>query len=156
MQRVTLILACAVIFVLALSIQTNAAAPQLINYQGVLADSTGAGLDTTVSMVFTIYDAPTLGTSVWTETQMVTTTDGLFSILLGSMSPILDTVFNGATRYLSIEVAGDAELSPRTALGGPENPLRVPAAGAVDPSAPSTVADPLLACEHRSRGFYDR
>ncbi len=95
----------------------NAAVPQLINYQGVLTDSTGSGLDTTVSMVFTIYDDPSAGVSVWTETQpVVTVSAGLFNVLLGSVAPILDTVFNGTTRYLGIAVAGDPEISPRTAL----------------------------------------
>jgi hypothetical protein len=43
--------------------------PQLINYQGKLTKSTGAPLDTTTQMVFTIY-ADSNGTiSKWSETQ---------------------------------------------------------------------------------------
>lgn len=96
---------------------TSAAAPQLINYQGVLTGSAGSGLDTTVSMVFTIYDVPSAGSAIWTETQAaVAVSAGLFNVLLGSVAPILDTVFNGTTRYLGIAIAGDPEISPRTAL----------------------------------------
>ena len=109
-------LTLAIVLIAAIS-SAKAAVPQLINYQGVLADSTGAGLDTTVSMVFTIYDGPSAGVSVWTETQpVVTVSAGLFNVLLGSVTPILDTVFNGTTRYLGIAVAGDPEISPRIAL----------------------------------------
>ena len=51
--------------------------PQQINYQGVLADNAGAPLDGTYSMTFAIYDAATLGTLAWSETQgSVTVTNG--------------------------------------------------------------------------------
>ena len=49
---------------------SNAAATQLINYQGSLADSLGTGLDTIVRMVFTIYDDPSVGSVIWTETNL--------------------------------------------------------------------------------------
>jgi hypothetical protein len=91
-----------------------AGVPQLINYQGRLTDVGGNALDTTVSIVFTIYDDSTGGTAKWTETQgSVTVTDGLFNVLLGSVNPIMDTVFNDDTRYLGITVGGDPEISPR-------------------------------------------
>lgn len=94
---------------------TNAAAPQLINYQGVLTDSTGTGLDTTVNMTFSIYDAAVGGTLIWTETQgAVTVTAGLFQVLLGSVSPLSVTEFGGPVRYLGITVGADPEISPRT------------------------------------------
>ncbi|MCH9031541.1 MAG: hypothetical protein IIB00_04705, partial [candidate division Zixibacteria bacterium] len=105
--------------VLALTMATasQAASPQMINYQGLLTDNVGNPVtDASYSVVFTIYDAAMAGTSVWTETQNVTTSDGLFTVLLGSINPILDTVFNETTRYLGIAVAGDPEINPRTAF----------------------------------------
>ena len=82
---------------------TIAEVPQLINYQGRLTDSGGEPLNTTVSMTFTVYDAVVGGNVKWIEAQgSVIVTDGLFSVLLGSISPIPDTVFNGTTRYLGI------------------------------------------------------
>jgi len=117
MRRVTLTLACAIIFLFALSNQTNAAAPQLINYQGVLTDSTGTGLDTTVSMTFSIYDAAVAGTLIWTETQgAVTVTAGLFQVSLGAVSPLSEAEFGGPIRYIGITVGGDPEISPRTQI----------------------------------------
>ena len=108
---VTLILT----LIVATSIQSSA--PQLINYRGRLIDRLDVVVaDGAFSVVFTIYDAPIAGNSVWTETQIVNTIDGLFSVLLGSVNPILDTVFNGPARFLGIAVGGDPEISPRAAL----------------------------------------
>ena len=96
---------------------TNAAVPQLINYQGVLTDSTGAGLDTTVNMSFGIYDAALGGTLLWSEPlPIVTVTAGLFNVLLGSLSPLDASIFSDPVRYLGITVGADPEMTPRTKL----------------------------------------
>ncbi|MBD3299237.1 MAG: hypothetical protein GF341_11315 [candidate division Zixibacteria bacterium] len=91
--------------------------PPLINYQGVLSDSDGVALDTSVAIDFAIYDALTGGTALWSETHAtVTVTDGRFHVLLGSVSPIHDSVFASPDRYLSVAVGGDSEQLPRTRL----------------------------------------
>ena len=96
---------------------TNAAVPQLINYQGALADSHGAGLDTTVNIKFSIYDAAVSGSLLWTETQGgIIVTGGLFNVLLGSVSPLDVLIFSGPVRYLGITVGADPEISPRIQL----------------------------------------
>jgi hypothetical protein len=66
-----------------------------------------------VAFVFTIYDAATAGTSLWTESQMITLEDGYFSARLGDATAIPGTVFNGSIRYLGIKVATDSEAVPR-------------------------------------------
>src|SRR3990170_7051733 len=88
--------------------------PQLINYQGKLTKSTGAPLDTNISMVFSIY-ADSAGTIIkWTETQgAVVVEKGIFNVLLGSVNPIPDSVFDGSIRYLSVQVGSDPEITPR-------------------------------------------
>ena len=74
------------ILALTVASASQAAAPQLINYQGLLTDNLGDPVaDGSYSVVFTIYDAAVAGTSIWTETQNVNTTDGLFAVLLGSV-----------------------------------------------------------------------
>ncbi len=94
-----------------------AATPQLINYQGRLTNAGGTAVpNATYSVTFTIYDAPSGGAGKWTETQSVTTSDGLFAVLLGTVTPVKDTVFNGTTRYLGVRVGADPELTPRTRL----------------------------------------
>ncbi|MDP3025211.1 MAG: hypothetical protein Q8O10_06720 [candidate division Zixibacteria bacterium] len=93
---------------------SSAQVPQLINYQGKLTKASGAPLDTTISMVFSIY-ADSAGTILkWTETQgAVVVEKGIFNVLLGNLNPIPDTVFNGNIRYLGVKVGVDPEITPR-------------------------------------------
>lgn len=91
--------------------------PAAINYQGQLTNGTGDPVPNgTYTVVFTIYDAASGGETKWTETQSVSTTDGLFAVLLGSINPIADTVFVQSPRYLGAKIESDAEMSPRTML----------------------------------------
>ena len=101
-------------FLLVLFSYSSAQVPQLINYQGKLTKASGAPLDTTISMVFSIY-ADSAGTILkWTETQgAVVVEKGIFNVLLGNVNPIPDTVFDGNTRYLGVKVGGDPEITPR-------------------------------------------
>lgn len=99
------------------AVSASTATPNVMSYQGRLLDNIGdAVTDGVYSVQFTIYDDPVAGNSKWTETQNVTTSGGLFSVVLGSINPIADSVFNGADRYLGITVEADPELSPRTQL----------------------------------------
>jgi len=90
--------------------------PQLLNYQGYLAEA-GVPLNGTVEVTFRLYDVPTGGTPLWTETQNVNVTDGSFSVLLGSANPVENplpfSVFQGGQTYLAMQVEGDVELQPR-------------------------------------------
>ncbi|MFH2036655.1 MAG: hypothetical protein ABIJ45_09655 [Candidatus Zixiibacteriota bacterium] len=91
--------------------------PKIINYQGRLTTNLGAPLDTTVSIIFAIYDDSTGGNMKWSETQgAVVVTDGIFNVLLGSSTQIMDTVFNNENRYLGIQIGTDPEISPRTRI----------------------------------------
>src|SRR3989337_2045577 len=93
---------------------SSAQVPQMINYQGKLTKSSGAPLDTTISMVFSIY-ADSAGTILkWTETQgAVVVEKGIFNVLLGNVNLIPDTVFDGSIRYLGVKVGADPEITPR-------------------------------------------
>ena len=63
-----------------------AATPKLVNYQGLLADSTGNPLSGIYSMVFRIYDDSAAGNLEWTETQAaVEFENGLFNVTLGEV-----------------------------------------------------------------------
>jgi hypothetical protein len=92
--------------------------PQMINYQGHLANADGEPLDTVVSMTFAIYDVPSGGSPVWSELHpTVSVSDGLFDVALGSSgSPLPHTVLAGAARYLGITIGTDSEMKPRVRL----------------------------------------
>src|ERR1700743_991771 len=95
------------------SVEASAAVPQILTQQGRLLDSSGAPVSGTVAFVFTLYDAPTAGNVLWTESQMITLDNGYFFSPLGDPMPIPATVFQGAVRYLGVKVATDPEMTPR-------------------------------------------
>jgi len=103
---------------LCLTLTSRAAVPQLINYQGLLKNNLDVPVPNgSYSVVFTIYDAPAAGTNLWSETQSVTTSSGLFTVQLGiGPIPLVNSIFNDTTRYLGIKVGTDPEMTPRDRL----------------------------------------
>ncbi|MCP4686306.1 MAG: hypothetical protein GY867_12785 [bacterium] len=87
--------------------------PGKISYQGKLVDDAGNPVpDDQYEMLFYIYDSPTGDIPSWGETQKVDVVDGMFSVLLGSETPI-ETWAANFGMYLGISVNGGAEMSPR-------------------------------------------
>ncbi len=87
---------------------------QTINFQGKLANPNGTNLaNGTYSVVFALYTASSGGSPIWTETQNVTTTAGLFRISLGSVDTLSGVNFNQDSLYLGMTVESDSEMSPR-------------------------------------------
>lgn len=101
--------------------------PQLINFQGILKDGSGNPVTNgSYSVTFTIYDAPSGGTNLWQEVQTVNTTNGLFTVLLGSGAlPLYYYLFNDSTRWLGVKVGTDPEMTPRQRLVSGAYSLRV-------------------------------
>jgi len=92
--------------------------PSVINYQGTLLNqSTGTPVpDGNYTIVFSLYDVDTGGSPLWQETQSATVHDGLFSVLLGNVTSLNASIFDGSPRYLGVKVEGDAEMTPRQLL----------------------------------------
>ena len=122
----TLVLVLALLFAVP-ALARNAAAPAAssvttIPYQGRLADINGNPVTDRVNMVFRLYDVPTGGTPLWTEywtgSDAVNVSDGLFSVMLGSLNPTLvETVQGHDELYLEITVGTDNPMTPRVQLG---------------------------------------
>jgi hypothetical protein len=132
---------------------TRAAAPAvpgLLTQQGRLFDSANNPVTGSTTFVFTMYDAATAGTPLWTETQTITLDSGYFSAQLGEVTAIPPTTFataasTGKTIYLGIKVNTDPELSPRQPL------LSVPyalvaqnAIGDITPNSVSINGTPVI------------
>lgn len=116
MKSVKILSAC-LMAILVFSTLAYAEVPKMINYQGKITRPSGALIDTTTSMVFSIYADSTGGTPLWIETQSSVKVEyGVFSVLLGSVNPIPATVFDGDTRYLGVKVGSDNEMTPRKAI----------------------------------------
>jgi len=86
-----------------------------INFQGKLVDNNGLVVaDNTYSVVFSLYSVSSGGTNVWTETDSVTTKNGIFQVALGANTAFPGNVdFNSDSLYLGIKVGTDAEMTPR-------------------------------------------
>lgn len=120
-MRSFILLTMSLLMALVVSVTVVADVPQTINYQGQLTDSDGNPVDATVGMVIRIYDSAIDGNILWMESQpAVTVTGGLFSVLLGSVNPIADSIFAGSDRWLGITVGiapiNEPEIRPRTKL----------------------------------------
>ena len=99
-----------------------ASVASLINYQGRLTDIGGSPVTGVQTLTFRLYDAVTSGTEKWKENHSVTLSsddNGLFSVVLGSVTALNPSDFN-SDLWLSIQVSGDSEMTPRqrvTAVG---------------------------------------
>lgn len=107
-----LLLALIVMAAALATLPAGGAVPPLISYQGRLTDAVGTPLDTTLSLVFTVYADAGGVTSLWSETQpAVAVTDGLFQVLLGSVNPIGTGVFSGEERWLKVQIQGGSAMT---------------------------------------------
>src|SRR5512136_784927 len=87
--------------------------PQMLSYQGKLTDTLGQPVpDGNYQLTFRLYTQPSGGSAIWTEGQTIQVVDGLFSALLGSVTPI-SSVPDGGALYLSLQIALNPELAPR-------------------------------------------
>jgi hypothetical protein len=94
----------------------QATVPSTMSYQGRLTDGAGNNVaDGPYAVTFKLYDAVTGGALLWSETQPgVTVTGGLFSVVLGSSTPL--AVPFDRQYWLGIAVAADPEMAPRAPL----------------------------------------
>lgn len=88
--------------------------PQLLNYQGKLVNKDGTTPSGTFSIIFSIYSDSAGTTDLWREAQpIVSVTNGIFNILLGSVIPFPDDLFTSeGERYLGIKVGTEPEMRP--------------------------------------------
>jgi hypothetical protein len=102
------------LFVLGFS-PANAAIPYTVNYQGYLTNAIGSPVNGTVSMTFSLYTAASGGTALWTEPQNVIVSNGIYSVILGSVSTLTPVAFD-VPYWLGVRVGSDAEMTPRVQL----------------------------------------
>ncbi|MGB4976321.1 MAG: hypothetical protein WBR35_06240, partial [Anaerolineae bacterium] len=100
----------------------NVPSTNTIAYQGRLADANGSPLTGTYSIIFRLYNVASGGAPLWEEQWTgqngVQVSDGLFNVMLGSLTPIPQAVVTGNnTLWLGITVGTDDEMAPRVQLG---------------------------------------
>jgi hypothetical protein len=111
-----------------------ASASQSITYQGVLKDASENPIpNAALNVIFRVYDEQDAGDLLWQEKISVTTDrGGYFNAILSDLD-----LPSHSQYYLSLQVEGDAEMSPRQILRLPGPPL----AGGSDPSPPIILED---------------
>lgn len=116
--------------------RAHSAVPHQINYQGYLTATGGTPVNATVPMVFNLYNNATGGGALYTEAQSVTVTNGVFSVLIGSVTS-LPLPFD-VPYWLGVKVGTDAEMTPRQAVAASAYAIRSASAELLAPTA--TVA----------------
>ncbi len=91
--------------------------PGIVNYQGKLTDSLGRPIEGRINITFRLYTTPTGGAPIWleahTNTNAVPVSNGVFNVLLGSLTPIPATAWANSALYLGVQVGTDVEMTPR-------------------------------------------
>jgi hypothetical protein len=94
-----------------------AATPSTLNFQARLLNNGGSIVaDGTYSVDFNLYNVSSGGTTQWTETQSVQVKAGYLSVYLGKVTPFPGTIDWGQEQWLTMNVNGDGEMSPRLKL----------------------------------------
>ena len=99
--------------------QAAAGINSAINFQGKLTNPNGTNITNgSYTFVFSLYSVASGGTTIWTETDSLSLTDGIFQVNLGPSAAGANTNFanvdfNSDSLYLGIKVGTDAEMSPR-------------------------------------------
>lgn len=101
-------------------VQLKRSFPAVISYQGTLLNQQGEPIHGQVDIVFRLYAHSTDSAFLWEENHIgqnaVIVTNGLFNLVLGSLSPIPESVWDEGTLYLGITVGIDEEMMPREVI----------------------------------------
>ncbi len=128
---------CWVLLLLLVAVAAAADVPPVMNFQGRLTDASANPVaDGTYTLQFAIYDVATGGTPLWSESNGgVTTKNGLFSVLLGSVVNLPANIFDNPNRWFGVTVGSDAEMTPRQPFASVPSAFRTNTAQTVDDGA---------------------
>ncbi|MEO0078611.1 MAG: hypothetical protein ABIK86_06410 [candidate division WOR-3 bacterium] len=119
--------------------------PRLMSYQGKLTDTLGNAVrDSNYSVTFRLFTVASGGSAFWNETQTVTTRSGVFSVLLGSTTPI-PYAPDAGNLYLEMQVNPNPAMTPRTRIVSAAYAFKADSANYATTSAPSGAAGGDLA-----------
>ncbi len=90
------------------------AIPDKMSFQGRLLDDYGNPHDGELSATIRIYDSETGGSLLYTESRTISFNAGLFSIMIGDITPLSADIFDCAQPYIEFTV--DGETLPRQPL----------------------------------------
>jgi hypothetical protein len=89
-------------------------APSQMTFQGRLLRADGSPETLPQDLRFALYATPSGGAPLWEESHPGTPiTNGYYSVVLGTSTPLPTTVVNGQALYLGVSLVGQSELTPR-------------------------------------------
>jgi hypothetical protein len=98
-----------------LAFAQNAQAQATLSVQGSLQNFNGTAVDNgQYDITFRLYTTDAGGTAIWTEVQSVSLIGGVYSVLLGAVTP-LNVPFD-QTYYLGLTIPGGPEHTPRARM----------------------------------------
>lgn len=116
----------AFVFIFLAVVPASAAINSQINFQGKITNPDGTNIaNGSYSIVFSLYNVASAGTATWAETDLVTVTDGVFQLNLGTTCPFLTASacnsntpidFNNSSIFLGVKVGADPEMTPRVSF----------------------------------------
>lgn len=116
---VILALLLGVLFTLAALTGCSGSLSPVMSYQGRLTNASGNPLNGNYNFTFRLYDSETGGTSVYTETETIAVSNGLFDTSIGPTSLLTGVTPEMLSQPLWLEVTiGSEKLSPRQRLWG--------------------------------------
>lgn len=120
-SRLRLTLLFVLVAIAAAVASSGAGVPAMMTYQGKMTDAAGQPVsDGSYNMRFALYDQQSGGTLLWQEPLTadppvsVQVVGGVFTVLLGSTVPLVETAFQGNT-WLQTQVNGEV-LAPRVRI----------------------------------------
>ncbi|HET6201915.1 MAG TPA: hypothetical protein VFI25_03835 [Planctomycetota bacterium] len=113
-------------------LQAQVPPPNLLHLQARIADAGGTPLQGPVAVVVRVYDVALGGVPLWEEGQTSTALNGIVNLVLGSVTPLPASLFDGTTRYLAFQVGSDPEMIPRRQIVAVPYALRAAKAEGLD------------------------
>ncbi len=127
------------------SAHVHAATASTLNFQARLMNSGGSLVtDGSYSVEFKLYTADIGGTNEWTETQTVVVKNGYFNAYLGTVTPFSGTIDWSQEKWLTLNVNGDGEMTPRIKLTAVPYAFRAGQADTLTITGGSVLGDDLL------------
>lgn len=127
--------------------------PSLMNYQGTLTDEQGAPLEGSRDLTLRMYPSAEGGSAFWSESHPgVALVDGVFSVVLGTASPLTPAVFDTPECWISVQVDTGSEISPRMRVTSVPYSLRAESAAYAASAPPPPVIIWSGGCSHQGVG----
>ena len=127
-----------VAFLILASCVAFAQVPHKLNYQGYLTNPSGAAVNAvTLTITFKLYASASGGTELYSETQTVTPSNGIFNVLIGNATAL--TLPFDQPYFVGVTVGADTEMTPRQPLAASPYAIR---SASTESLAPGLIVGP--------------